>query len=491
MLSVEAGLRDLWNAALWEGSELSQNGDQLYFGPPDKGDAFFWYACQMRSEAAQIGLLATFYDVPADTSNIGHLFAAQVRVLRGGRRRFETKKLSKAILRRLADTLQTLENSYLSDFLDIPISGGRVELTMRQLIQALWVLDTLTASMETSVSRGYIRSYRDASEYSFRIPKGRCLKILEECLGVEPEQATALFAQLLLDPDNTTKCFNEGVWLHPIIELDDDEVVLVRPSIAVGSKVRFVERTLTELLGNDLSGSDSFGGNFERKVRTSVSEALKDNELISDFCVLPHALKREEENGEEIDLLLRIGAVVLVCELKCLLVPTEPIDRYNLQKKLEEAAEQASRKLLGRKNSKTIEKCLGAVNDAERLQVLPLVVLNHKIGPGLTIDDVVITDQNMLNLFLGSGSYNSGVAIHKGKKAISSSQLYKSQSEAERALLQILSEPPPLKSFLKAEHWVSFGFPVSDRELQVMKPSLKPDALGDDEMISTAALLSN
>ena len=62
---------------------------------------------------------------------------------------------------------------------------------------------------------------------------------------------------------------------------------------------------------------------------------------------------------------------MLVCELKCLLAPSESIDRYNLQKKLEEAAEQASRKALWLKeNPEIIEDCLGAISDVESLQVL-------------------------------------------------------------------------------------------------------------------------
>ena len=490
-LSVESGFRDLWNAALWEGSRLKEGGGEMVFGPADLSSAYFWYACQMRSEAALIGPLMLFHDLPEEREDLRHLKGAVAVRHKGGGFKYSAQQPTKRSKQTLTQTIGILEKSYIAAFLDEEITVAESPITARLLVQALWVLETLSSSLTAGLRAKFIRNYRDAKEFSFRIPRVGCVRLIKDCLGLEQKVAESIFVQLTLNPDDTKRCFNEGVWLHPIIELDENDVMIVYPSVAVGSKLRFVERTLTELLGPDLQKTSSQGIEFENSVRAQISKNLDENEIISDFSVLQHGLKKASDDGEEIDLLIRIGRTVVLGELKCLLAPTESMDRFNHLSKLEDAASQAKRKAiwLG-SNLNLVKKHLDITDGLDDVRVVPLVILNQRIGSGLTIEGVSITDVFLLRLFVSEGSYNSGAAIRKGKKAITFTEFYKTQAEAEAALETVFLTPPPLQPFLTAADWDKFEYPTSSGNLWIEKPSLKPNSLVDPDMIAAAEMIS-
>ena len=102
--------------------------------------------------------------------------------------------------------------------------------------------------------------------------------------------------------------------------------------------------------------------------------------------------------------------------------------RYRHLAKLEEAASQVKRKATWlSKNLNLADKALGT--DGAEVEVIPLVILNQRIGSGLVIDDVVITDVFLLELFAGDGSYSSGAAMTKEKKAVTFETFYAKQEE--------------------------------------------------------------
>ncbi|MEI4264314.1 hypothetical protein, partial [Roseovarius sp. D0-M9] len=344
VLSVEAGLRDLWMSALWEARELKKEGEDLIFGPADRESDGYWFASQMRTEAALWGPLALFHDMPEDREDTRYVQTVSFAQSRKGRARLNASKPSPRKLQSLNETLSILEHSYIKDFLDVPIEVAGADITMRLLVQSLWLLGEVGSGMISSVHAKAIRSYRDAKNFSLRISKSNCLRAFRVGLGVEEIVAKSILSQLVLSPDDTAKCFRDGAWFHPLIELDEEYVMIVLPSVEAGAKIRFVERTLSELLGPDLTKVKSLGETFEIGVRERINAAFAGNECIYDFSCLPHALDEVDNGGEEIDLLFRIGGRVVVAEVKCLVAPNESIERFNHLSKLEEAAKQAKRK---------------------------------------------------------------------------------------------------------------------------------------------------
>jgi hypothetical protein len=167
------------------------------------------------------------------------------------------------------------------------------------------------------------------------------------------------------------------------------------------------------------------------------------------------------------------------------------MERFNHLSKLEEAAAQVKRKAAWLAlNFDMLEEHLGVALDKNEIEIIPLVVLNQRIGSGLVIEGVAITDVFLLQLFAGSGSYNSGAAIGKGKKAITSTEFYRTQEQAEQAIAAVFSAPPPLKPFLDAADWTTFEYPISTGSLWVEKPCLKSSSLVDPAMRLAADLIS-
>ncbi|WP_204113648.1 hypothetical protein [Shimia biformata] len=488
-LSVESGLRDLWMSALWEGRELKGDGEGLTFGPADRELDGYWYASQMRTEAALWGPLALFHDLPEDRDDTQDIRSVFVSRLRGGRTGLAFPKPSGGRLQKLNETLGVLERSYIGDYLDVPIEVAGSEISMRLLIKALWVLGELGAAMRLNIRARIIRGYRDAREFSLRVSKKDCVRVFRECLGIEESFAASVLSQLVLSPDDTGKCFKEGVWLHPLVELDEEHVMIVMPSVDVGTKTRFVERTLTELLGPDLTKAKSLGGTFEKGTRKRVQAALAGNKIIDDFACLPHAINKVSEGGEEIDLLFRIGRRVIVGELKCLIAPNESIERYSHLSKLEEAAGQARRKAEWlSKNKHLVEDALDV--DGAEIEITPMVILNQRIGSGLVIDEVVITDVFLLELFAGDGSYSSGAAMTKGRKAVAFETFYTTQKEAEDAIQDVFSSPPPLRPFIEGIEWVNVEFPAAFGKIRLETPRLKDGALVTPDLETAADIFS-
>lgn len=485
VLSLEAGLRDLWMSALWEARELKKEGEDLIFGPSDRESDAYWFASQMRTETALLGPLALFHDLPEDREDTRYVKTVSFAQSRKGRARLNASNPSPRKLQSLNETMNTLEHSYIEDFLDVPIEVAGAEITMRLLVQSLWLLGEVGSGMISSVQAKAIRSYRDAKDFSLRISKSNCLRAFKVGLGVEEIVAKSILSQLVLSPDDTAKCFRDGAWFHPLIELDEEHVMIVFPSVEVGAKIRFVERTLSELLGPDLTKVKSLGETFEVGVRERISAALVGNECIYDFSCLPHALDEVNNGGEEIDLLFRIGGRVVVAELKCLIAPNESIERFNHLSKLEEAAKQAKRKAEWLSNNLSlVEESLGV--DAAKVEITPLVVLNQRIGSGLVIDGVAITDIFLLELFANEGSYSSGAAMTKGKKAVAFTKFYNNQEEAEAAIAKVFASPPPLKPFIESIEWIRVEFPIGTGRIFLEHPRLKDGALVTPELEAAA-----
>lgn len=489
VLSVEAGLRDLWMSALWEAREFKNEGEALVFGPTDHESDAYWFASQMRTEAALFGPVALFHDLPEDREDTRHVKIVSVSQSRMGHARLNASKPSPRKLRKLNETMNILDRSYIKDFLDELVAVAGANITMRLLVQALWLLGELGSGMTSNVHAKTIRSYRDAKDFSLRISKKNCLRAFREGLGIEERVAKSVLSQLLLRPDDSAKCFRDGAWFHPLVELDEEHVMIILPAVEVGATIRFVERTLSELLGADLTKVKSLGETFERSVRARIQSALTGNQEIFDFSCLPHALDKVNDGGEEIDLLFRIGDCIVVGEVKCLVAPSESIDRFNHLSKLEQAAVQAKRKVEWLSSNLDLLEGLFGI-EIGKVNIVPLVVLNQRVGSGLVVNGVAITDIFFLELFAAGGSYSSGAAMTKGKKAVTFETFYTNQKEAEAAIPSIFVCPPPLKRFINGIEWVKVEFPVGFGEIFLEHPRLKSGALVTPELEAAAKVLA-
>lgn len=481
-LSILEGLRDIWMAALWEGHYFRENGEHLAFGPADKREAFFWKACQMRSEMAMYAPLYRPSRTDKDCEMEALTGISGVKE-KGRRLEYKFGRVSKRRAKSFSDTISVLEGSYLSEFLDIPLEDAE-NVTLRDLVKALWVLECIAFEKYKLAKNKVFTSYRSVSDLACRIKLSTLTSILERSLFVSHSKAVLIVDSLRLSPDDEKTCFRDGLWQRPLVNLGGGEVAVVAPSVINGAKVRFCERRIFGSSGGELRKSSPQGIAFESAVRAASEEGLSSNDYVKDFYVLPHALKRLSPDGEEIDLLVRIGETVIVGEVKCFIAPNEPIERHNYKQKLEDASEQALRKAgWAQVNSTIIAELLQFGGDGRMLNFVPLVIINHRIGSGIEINDVTICDAHFWKLLVSDGKYTSSAVLSAGKEVPVITTLYNGESELIDFVRNEFPRMPPLQPFLDAEKWEQMPFPTASGEpILLDRPRLQPNALITPEL---------
>lgn len=493
--SIERSYRDLWQQVLWEPWSLGKYGASYTLVPKHREEALKWYGWALRQEAITTmpGVLDRFIDYQEPGEEIAQPLQTVVdATVRGRALRIRTAKPSKVSAGRRTHALAVAKASYLGGFLDQPLDDDFPEITSHLLSLAWMVLDDLA---ECLIKGGYREglTYPEVRSLSFGVPRATLLSTFRTCLGVSPALAEAVARWLTSDPTDLSACFRMGVWHRPLIKLDEEELLLLAAPICVGNGVRRIERWLQySKLAERLSSSPP-GILYERNVRLECAEALEANDLIMDGEVSREGLKAAKKDGEEIDFLARIGSVVLVGEIKCLLIPTESAECYDHRRKLEEAAAQAERKAswLATHRDVLAELLKSAKTDAA-LTFLPIVILNQSAGSGEVIGDCIITDAHFLKLYLGSSSFSSGAVLNVRTGAFEPlfTSLYASAAEAEAKLVATLSHPPGLKIYLDAVRWKKTPIPTREGvDFLIDMPYLDGDAMHSPDASAIAKAL--
>jgi hypothetical protein len=488
-LSFLEGLRDIWMAALWEGHHFRETDVGLAFGPANKKEAFYWKACQMRAETAMYAPLFRPSCINSDNQIEDLEGIIGVRRERG-KIKYKFGPVDKRRARSLYNTVSILEASYLSAFLDVPLENTK-DVTLRDLVKALWILEGISIERYKFLKKKVFSSYRSVSDLACRIEISKLTSIFERTLGVPNSKAVAIVDSLRLSPDDTTACFRDGLWQRPLVDIGDAEVAIVAPSVINGAKVRFCERRIFGSSGGEVKKTSPQGIAFENAIRADTDAALSNNPYVRDFYILPYALKRSSPNGEEIDLLVRIGETVIVVEAKCFIAPNEPIERHNYKRKLEDASEQVLRKVgWAQNNSTKVAELLKFGGNHRMLSFVPLVIINHRMGSGIEVNGVTICDAYFWKLLLSDNGYTSASAITKDKEVPVITELYATESGLIDFIKHEFPRMPPLQPFLKAEKWEKMAFPTtSGKPIQLDRARLLPNALITPELNAATEIL--
>jgi hypothetical protein len=154
---------------------------------------------------------------------------------------------------------------------------------------------------------------------------------------------------------------------------------------------------------------------------------------------------------EEIDLLIRIGSLILVGEAKCQLFPASAIETSRYRERLREGAEQASRKAEAvRQNVSDVFIALDFDNDSD-ITVVPFVLSNTPIGSGFPIDGVAVCDLLYFGTLLRDGGLRTMAILNRDGVQDQGifNEYYKNQTEAEKRIPELLIDQPVVKVFKK------------------------------------------
>ncbi len=498
ILSVERGLRNLWLSILWEDQRLTWEGQQarLVLGDPDTDT--LWAAWEFRQQDL------SFQELLADSAAVRRgelprippatIVRSAVGLQRGGRTvRIKLGPATGGSRRRQNRKLRVLEESYLAIFLDEPIPSGDQQVTPRLLMKAMCVVGDVAELLLAECRHSEVNTAADLRDLSLPISRNALSVALRGALEISEDVADAVLNRLTTDTADVASAFKEGVWHRPLISHEGGDALYVLAAAALsGMPTRQVERWLVAGGKADGLSKGSRGIAYEAEVRRILTSAATDNDLLNDISVAPTAVKRGKA-GEEIDLLVRVGRTIMVGEIKCLLVPSEALERYHHLGKLEAAADQASRKAEWLRANREIFRThlAGLPDDLDGLVIRPLVVLNNGIGLGAAYGDAVITDVTTLTVYLSGGQYSHSALIGPRGEFIPQLQtLYRSAAEGEARLFDTLADPPSLMKWIRAVRWRVDKFPVGEGELEMLAYELDPAAMRTSDVVRDAALLN-
>ncbi|WP_296230674.1 hypothetical protein [Pseudomonas sp. UBA4617] len=192
----------------------------------------------------------------------------------------------------------------------------------------------------------------------------------------------------------------QDLWSHPIIETRKGKLSFILGAASSPIMQRVLEHWLAECFSND--DIKEKGKTHEEAVCKSINTIIPSNKLISDYSPCISTTVTLNEKKEEIDLLVRIGSVILVGELKSIFTSDSPRSHFRAYEKLEFGANQAKRK------ANFIQSDLGSVfnqihwsyDSTRDYKIIPIVISNNKTFSGFPINEVPVVDELILGNYL-------------------------------------------------------------------------------------------
>lgn len=472
LASVERAIRDAWHLILWEGANIKYEGKQVIISPGNVELSCKWFAWNLRNMAnsqAELIMDATMYSI--DQKSLRPIVPVNSRTVsniernNGRKRRFiVTKASATGIVQRLqVSQMEMISRLYTSIFLDVALAKFKSNVSIRDICHVWWLLADMARLLIENP--GVVTTNSHVARYSLRVTDEELEALLIDVMNWDREKSIEIIEFLTVKPENSSKLFSEGFWSSPLLPgLNGSKYLIVAP-LLVGNLIRSVEAWLER---GGISGNRrifSKGREFERHVRQSIELSLNNSETVSDYQVFMKDFSRGPQ-GEEIDLIFRVGLTLFIGEIKCFLAPSESMERYNYLNALIAAANQARRKAdwVSNNMNEVLVKTGMLQDKSQEIRVTPLVVLNQGFGFGANIESVPVTDLHFLSLILKYNQYMGHVMMGKGFMRNRPVKIYQTQRDIEMNIAQIITTAIPLARFDSNIKITRQPFPISGNE---------------------------
>ena len=176
------------------------------------------------------------------------------------------------------------------------------------------------------------------------------------------------------------------------------------------------------------------GPAFEQHVRTELANLIARSALRPISQVLAQAVvfKPPHDREEEIDVVLRIGDSIVICEAKCILSPAEAEQTARHRGTVIEAADQVTRKAAAVSAHKAAFAALltqKGIQVPPDFHVLPLVIINSAIHAGFPVKGVPIVDEHILRVFF-NGQFTDTISENNHARDVAVYRVYQTVAEA-------------------------------------------------------------
>ena len=335
----------------------------------------------------------------------------------------------------------TIQHSYLMDTLPPSLLKDKFPdesfncLNIIEIFKHLSILSSQKLSKLPSNTIG--NALGKINLYAPAFHKSKLIRALSQLTGLTQKATTGIINFLIYSGHD------KDLWSHPLIQIDSDRLIPLLSSFIDANLQRCTEKWLS------LSGLqiDQKGHFFEKTVQSQVKESLEKNTMLSDFSVATQGNFSFEGETEEIDLLFRVGELIVVGELKCIITTDGPSSYGHTLQKMEHASRQAQRK--AQFVNDNLEALFAQLNwnflTDSNYQVQPIVINSNQICIGFPLFGVPITDSRILTNYLSKPQISLFKELDSSSKEIANVSLYETPKEAEANFSFYLNNPPPLK----------------------------------------------
>lgn len=287
---------------------------------------------------------------------------------------------------------------------------------------------------------------QDDSIYSVQKFNEFCPTFNKNKLCHSISQATGLrFDKVIRAVDFLTYRDTEtDIWCHPLLVPDAGQICLLTSALATPNYLRVLEHWLMRL-EDDISEK---GYVYEGNIIETLNTALKENPYLTDYdLAVSKRIKLTNGKEEEIDLLFRIGELIVIGEAKSVVSPTSPLGFYRTLEILDGAASQAQRKLkFVEENLENVMSNLGWIHDSGKNYKFTALVLNsNKMHAGFPVNGVPICDEKILTAYFEEATFPIFSTFQNAiRKDIAWVKFYSSADELEDMFPRYLSQPPQI-----------------------------------------------
>jgi hypothetical protein len=299
--------------------------------------------------------------------------------------------------------------------------------------------------------RDTLKNSQQLCEYCPTISKSELVDLVANSIPCKPDSARTLldfFLKPALEkPQGSNRDdLQEDVWTSPFLELTNDRIAVVVDALVLANPIRLAEHWMKKG-GLKLSVK---GDEFEEHVRANVSETIADSRLRDISGVLEKSVDIQFADGkEQLDLVVWIGNTVILGEMKCILFPSSPHQRFNYRQTIEDGVVQIRRKT--ERTSRDLAALLAKIPKANfemsAVKLVPVVVVSTPFLAGWVHDNVGIVDERILLHYFEPGHMKNFVVIDSegNEKVGQFVNFYEGMKDAPLAIEKYFLAPPQFK----------------------------------------------
>lgn len=233
---------------------------------------------------------------------------------------------------------------------------------------------------------------------------------------------------------------DSDLWASPLIPIEGNKLSLLTGVASAPMLERVVERWLVKLkVDLKLKGEP-----FERKVLWYIEVGM-DQCLYKEALSYPtSAMITLEDKREQIDLIFRLGHIVVIGEIKSVIATDSSVSFAHLSEILEGAAKQARRK--ADFFSSDIKACFARLGwtyqESQNYEIVPIIFNSNRVFAGFSFDSVPVLDEKIIQAYFTKGSFPLLSVGHQDVKHIATLEVHSCEREFVDNFLQYIKSPP-------------------------------------------------